>query len=280
MNVGFSKKMLCTNCGAVIHGKYCSNCGQKKFDKNELTIVHFFEDTLHSFTHFDAKIFKAIQYLFTKPGFLTKEFSKGKINTYIKPITLFILLNAFLFFFIHVIFPFKDSDYNFYMKKYPRTEKIFNAYQQTHNLTHSELEEKFNATLEFYKKMEYFIIIPLFGAGLYLIFVGRKKFYIEYLVQAIHTFSWYVLTIIVLIPLAVIVAELLHLHNKYFDTALTSILFIVCFIYNYFSIKRIFSVKSIIAVIYTLLVTSLMIYLDTFFSGWLIFQLTSLHFIF
>lgn len=278
MNTGFSKKILCTNCGTVVHGKYCSNCGQKKFDKRELTVAHFFEDAVHTFTHFDSKIFKAVQYLFTRPGFLTKEFSRGRINSYIKPITLFILLNAFLFFFIHVIFPFKDADYNFYMKKYPATEKIFNAYQQTHRLTHKEVEEKFNTTLEFYKKLEYFIIIPLFGAGLYLIFIGRKKFYIECLVQAIHTFSWYVLSIIVLIPLTVIIAELLHRHNQYFDTALTGILFVLCLVYNYLSIKRIFSFKSVIAFLYALPATSLMIYLDTKFSGWLIFELSTLHF--
>jgi hypothetical protein len=278
MNVGSSKKILCTNCGAVIHGKYCSNCGQKKFDKKDLTVAHFIEEALHTFTHFDSKIFKAIRYLFAKPGFLTKEFSEGKINSYIRPITLFILLNAFLFFFIHVIFPFKDSDYNFYIKKYPAAENIFNSYQQAHHLTQDELEQKFNTTLDFYKKLEYFIIIPLFSCGLYLIFIGRKKLYVEFLVQAIHTFSWYVLMVIILIPLVVIIAELLHLHNEYFETALSSILFIVCFLYNYFSIKRIFSFKSTLSFVYTLPVTSLMIYLDTVFSAWLIFQLTSLHF--
>ena len=269
----------CTNCGTPMHGIYCSQCGQKKFSKHELTITHFLQEAIHAFTHFDSKVFKAIFYLFAKPGFLTKEFSLGRVQKHIKPLTLFLLLNAFFFFLGHRIFSIKDADYTYFIEKYPAKQKIFATFKESHNLSEIEVAQKFNVKKEFYQKLIYFIMIPLFGVGLNLIFFNRRKLFIENLVHAIHTFSWYILMLIVVVPLVLVISEVLNISHQQFEKLLIYIILCIAFIYNYLSIKRIFSFKPVLTFIYAIPVTLLLIILDIYFEGWLIFKLTTLHFI-
>ncbi|MEO8406167.1 MAG: DUF3667 domain-containing protein [Chitinophagaceae bacterium] len=54
---------------------------------------HFFEDL----THFDGKFFHSLKYLFTKPGFLPKEYLKGRRATYLNPVRMYFFTSAFFF---------------------------------------------------------------------------------------------------------------------------------------------------------------------------------------
>lgn len=91
----------CLNCGAVLSGKYCSQCGQKDVPLHEPFIklaVHFVGD----FFHFDSKFFRTLFPLLFKPGFLTIEFVNGRRERYMKPVQLYIFISVvfFLLFFI------------------------------------------------------------------------------------------------------------------------------------------------------------------------------------
>jgi len=83
----------CLNCGSIVAGKYCQNCGQENIELKETffqIILHFIEDL----THFDGKIVKTLKFLITKPAFLSKEYMHGKRVTYIHPIRMYIFISA------------------------------------------------------------------------------------------------------------------------------------------------------------------------------------------
>jgi hypothetical protein len=89
----------CLNCGSIVAGKYCQNCGQENIELKETffqIILHFIEDL----THFDGKIVKTLKFLITKPAFLSKEYMHGKRVTYIHPIRMYIFISAVFFLFI------------------------------------------------------------------------------------------------------------------------------------------------------------------------------------
>jgi hypothetical protein len=229
-------------------------------------------------THFDSKIFKAIALLFTRPGFLTREFSAGKINSFIKPFTLFLLLNAFFFFLGHGFLNIKDADYTYYAQRHPKTENVLQQYKLSHNTSEAAVVQKFNALKEGYQKMIYFIIIPLFGVGLHLIFARRGRLLTESVVHAIHTFSWYILTLMIVVPVMFVIQYIFNVRQQSFEILLLCVLFILALIYNYLSVRTIFFLKVWPSMIYALVMTSLMMYLDSLFSGWLIYQFTMMHF--
>ena len=102
------KEKSCLNCNAVVHGKYCSFCGQENVDPQESLwhlILHFFNDI----THFDGKFFSSVKYVVTKPGFLTSEYVRGRRMTYLNPVK-FYVFTSFIFFLIIFSFFVKSED--------------------------------------------------------------------------------------------------------------------------------------------------------------------------
>jgi hypothetical protein len=93
------KESDCLNCGTIVSGNYCQNCGQENIEVKESffqIVYHFIEDI----THFDGKLIKTLKYLITKPGFLTEAYVAGKRATYIHPIRMYIFISAVFFLFI------------------------------------------------------------------------------------------------------------------------------------------------------------------------------------
>ena len=90
------EEKICLNCGAELHGHYCHVCGQENNEPRENAwhiIRHFFEDI----THFDGKFFDSLKYVITRPGFLAKEYTKGRRVSYLNPIRMYLFYSAFFF---------------------------------------------------------------------------------------------------------------------------------------------------------------------------------------
>ena len=87
----------CPNCGTELLGDFCHRCGEHKHHEEELGLKHFFLHAVHDLTHFDAKIFVTLRYLFTRPGFLTQEFIAGRRSRYVRPFSLFLVVCAIFF---------------------------------------------------------------------------------------------------------------------------------------------------------------------------------------
>jgi Protein of unknown function (DUF3667) len=86
----------CQNCGEPLAGPYCSACGQHDVDYHR-SFGPMVEDALEGFLHFDGKFLKSARYIFTRPGFLTKEFIAGRRVRYAHPLRFYIFA-SFLFF--------------------------------------------------------------------------------------------------------------------------------------------------------------------------------------
>lgn len=93
----------CLNCGAEVHGKYCSECGQLNRDPTT-TVKELFHDLLHALVHFDGKFFATVKLLLTKPGFLTTEFVNGKRSKYLPPVQMYVFTSAIFFFILYTFF--------------------------------------------------------------------------------------------------------------------------------------------------------------------------------
>ncbi len=97
------KEKICLNCNAAIYGRYCHVCGQENIEPKEKfwhIANHFIEDV----THFDGKFFSTLKYLLFRPGFLSKEYLRGRRVSYLHPIRMYVFTSAvffFIYFFIH-----------------------------------------------------------------------------------------------------------------------------------------------------------------------------------
>ena len=118
------KEKNCLNCNARVFGRYCHVCGQENIEPKESAfglITHFFNDI----THFEGKFLTSLRYILFRPGFLAKEYERGRRASYMNPVRMYVFTSAF--FFIVFFSLFKVSD-----------EKVADSY--------SKLEERLKNT--------------------------------------------------------------------------------------------------------------------------------------
>jgi hypothetical protein len=90
----------CRNCGAILHGRYCSACAQPAHIHRSL--VSLGHDILHGVFHFEGKIWRTIPELCFHPGRLTRRYIDGERAKFISPMALF-LFTVFLMFLVFSI---------------------------------------------------------------------------------------------------------------------------------------------------------------------------------
>lgn len=90
------KEQVCLNCNARTFGPYCHVCGQQNTEPREMVadlVIHFFNDI----THFEGKFITSLRFLFFRPGFLTKEYIRGRRANYMNPVRMYVFTSAFFF---------------------------------------------------------------------------------------------------------------------------------------------------------------------------------------
>jgi hypothetical protein len=90
------KQRDCLNCGNMVFGKYCHICGQENIEIHQ----NFFGLTRHfiyDIFHFDGKFFDTLRYLLTRPGYIPGQYIKGKRQSFLDPIRMYLFTSAIFF---------------------------------------------------------------------------------------------------------------------------------------------------------------------------------------
>src|SRR6185436_8051179 len=86
----------CPNCEALLHGPYCSACGQGQPRPDEYSTLGFLVDAVTEIFSVDGKTFRTARQLLFHPGRLTLDYYQGRRVQYLKPIQLFLIVNVIL----------------------------------------------------------------------------------------------------------------------------------------------------------------------------------------
>ncbi len=87
----------CPNCQTILSTTsiYCNFCGQKQGTKKR-SLYQLFKEFLDNFLNLDARIWRTLLNIFV-PGKLTKEYFRGRHQSYSHPIRLFLITSIALF---------------------------------------------------------------------------------------------------------------------------------------------------------------------------------------
>ena len=83
----------CANCGAVLTGPYCAQCGQHVADYHR-SVWRFVSDFFDNSFSWDNRLLRTLEPLFVQPGLLTREFMAGRRVRYVHPLRLFLFTSA------------------------------------------------------------------------------------------------------------------------------------------------------------------------------------------
>ncbi len=86
----------CENCGALLHGPYCSQCGQKAAER-VVPLWHMLNEALEAVIELDMRVLWTLPKFLFLPGRLTKEYINGRRKRYIRPFRLYLFTTFVLF---------------------------------------------------------------------------------------------------------------------------------------------------------------------------------------
>jgi hypothetical protein len=86
----------CLNCGTVVAGRHCAQCGQDA-DTHVLSMKEVAGDVTHSLLHLDSRVWRTLRLLVRRPGELTREFIAGRHQLYIPPFRLYLAVSILYF---------------------------------------------------------------------------------------------------------------------------------------------------------------------------------------
>ena len=85
----------CLNCGASLHGPFCSTCGQRAVPRDP-TVSELAGDAWQELSGYDGRIAATVRGLF-RPGFLTHEYMAGRRARYLSPVRLYLIVSVIYF---------------------------------------------------------------------------------------------------------------------------------------------------------------------------------------
>lgn len=196
-----SPQNTCASCGAALHGKFCSQCGEKKLNEKDKSVAHFFEEFIHILTHADSKFLKSLKYLITKPGFLTAEHLAGRRKMYTSPLSLFFIGN--LIYLLIMPIDALNSNYISQTKGQPYSASIVKKVEKkmaVKKWDEEKMMEMYNNKTSKVSKMMLFVLIFIFSAPLSVLLYKRGRYYFDHVVFATEYVNFLVFIVLLIAP--------------------------------------------------------------------------------
>lgn len=105
--VGDNAATTCLNCAVDITGQFCWNCGQRG-NTRLISLFELLKDAFGDLFEMDSRLWRTLAPLFTRPGFLTAEYLRGRRARYMPPFRMYLVL-SFLFFLLTTAFSDNNS---------------------------------------------------------------------------------------------------------------------------------------------------------------------------
>jgi len=222
---------VCKNCQTEFKGKYCPECGQSIWDY-EKPFGLLIYDLMGNIFAFDTRLWRTFKAVLFQPGKLEDDFIKGHRVKYMPPFRFYVFV-SFIFF---LMLNYSSSENKGIVKLKENSKSSFQLGMGEVELggkskadllrfdlnvdeeeSVTEREQKLAEILshpeyyipEFIKYISWmlFLLMPLYGSLLWLLFHKKHRFYLGHLIFAINQHSFLFILLIVLMATSSIFPE-------------------------------------------------------------------------
>jgi hypothetical protein len=213
---------------------------------------------VETFFHLDAKIPRTLRALAVTPGALTRSYFAGRRKPFVSPFLVFFWASL-LFYFAQsltglVLF---SPPLRVYINDHPAAHALIDGRMEIKHLSAEDFAERFNHTSSAASKSLVIIMALLFSIALWILFAFRRRFLIEHVVFALHTYSFWIFWLC----LVLIAARLLTLVDpglrltSFTDNILTAFEFGGLAVYLFLALRRFYSDSRAASAVRAILLT-------------------------
>lgn len=186
----------CSNCGGHLDAEdaYCRHCGQHVVSTERRPLQPLVAQSLEEALSLDGRLLRSFWLLVARPGFLAREYQRGRRKRYLSPISLFLLANL-VFFLVPGL-----SDFNVSLVDQVRLQPYSSwvAPQAEQALANSGLSEQafaadYQSRADAIAELLVILHVPLLALVSYLLAFSRKAFVVDHVVATLHFFAFLML---------------------------------------------------------------------------------------
>jgi Protein of unknown function (DUF3667) len=176
----------CRNCSALLHGRFCSMCGQEDHPLDP-TIGEVIGEAAREISTLDSRILRSVRRLFVSPGFLTTEHFEGRRVAWVSPVRLYLIFSVCYFAIVSFTgAPPLDVNLRFTGNNDEETRRVI---QQLGFSTAEEVQRAINQALTTWIPRAMFLLVPVFAWLVSRVRRGSGRNYPHHVIFACHVFA-------------------------------------------------------------------------------------------
>ncbi|HEY9144565.1 MAG TPA: DUF3667 domain-containing protein [Arenimonas sp.] len=186
----------CTNClGAVAaEDAYCRHCGQPVVSVDHRPLRPLVTQSLEEALSLDGRLLQSFWLLVARPGYLSREYQRGRRRRYLSPISLFLLANLVFFlmpglsdFSVSLLDQVTLQPYSAWVA--PQAQQALAA----SGLPAEAFAADYQARADAIAELLVILHVPLLALVSYLLAFNRRGFLVDHVVATLHFFAFLML---------------------------------------------------------------------------------------
>jgi uncharacterized protein DUF3667 len=190
----------CVNCGTVLRGPYCTECGERRATARDYSFWTFIEEAFQTFTNADGSFFGSVKTLLLRPGELTADYMRGRRVGLMRPLQLFLMVNVVYFLFVGIThFQLLSTNLGNHMNNTWHKELARRMVNQrlgdgtvsaeVYKARLAQYRIRFDQAVEVQSKTLIFTMVPAFALFVWLLQIRKRRYVVEHIVFSLHMYS-------------------------------------------------------------------------------------------
>lgn len=196
-----SEQTPCPNCSAMLQGRYCHACGQKRIEPEEQRFSWFLRQLLESLAMVDERFLGSLGRLLFRPGRLDRDWLEGRRKRNLAPLSLFLIANVIYFFYPPL------SDLNLSLEEQlaqphgALAQHLVDARLESRGIEFEDYALEYRAEATNLAKVLVIIHAPLFALVLMALHFRRGRYFVDHLAVSLHFWA-FLLCAVMVVPWA------------------------------------------------------------------------------
>ena len=252
----------CPTCRAAVVTPFCPTCGERPFERHELTLRGLATQIFHALTSVDGRLLRTFVRLVSRPGDLTVAYLDGRRRPYIGPVPLYFMANV-LFFAAESLFGghmFSTSlEYHLNLQPWsPLAQTLVARHLGSAGTTLEVYAPVFDQALSLHARSLIILMALVFAVFPWLVFYRRHKPFAAHAVFSLHLYSF--------LLLLVCAADLIPMSNVRFsedgawwrvtDNAIAVALLLACGVYTYVASRKVYAAHGVARTVQVVVLTT------------------------